>query len=115
MAYLFSVVGISAINGLIHLENGFFFLLLPNVCIIIVVFSMEKAWFTRKIAYRTIYYTNIELIKPSNHNLLLKDLKEMTELDIIRFEIGQVDYKRCNAEIRIYFPAKNGIKSINEK
>ena len=115
MTYLFVVVGISAINGLIHMENGIFFLLLPNLCVIVVVYSMEKAWFTRRIGYRTIQYTNIELIKPSNHSLLLNDLKKLTELDVIRFEIGAVDYKRGNAEIRIYYPESPGVNGFDDK
>lgn len=114
MTYLFAVVGISAINGLMHLENGVFFLLLPNICIIIAVYSMEKTWFTRRVSYRTILYTNINLIKPGHQEELLKDLKEMTQLDIIRFEIGKVDYKKGNAEIRIYYPVTPGASSFDE-
>ena len=115
MTYLFAVVGISAINGLIHLENGVFFLLLPNICIVLVVYSMEHAWFTKRISYRTISYSRIELIKPANHNLLIKDLREMTELDIVRFEIGKVDYRKGNVEIRIYYyPQKLNGTSFDE-
>lgn len=114
MAYLFAVVGISAINGLIHLENGIFFILLPNICVIIVVYSMEKVWFTKKISYRTILYTNIKLIKPGHHKELLQDLEKMTELEIIRYEIGKVDYKRGNAEIRIYYPETSGASSFDQ-
>lgn len=114
MTYLFAVVGISAINGLIHLENGIFFLLLPNICIITAVYSMEKTWFTRRVSYRTILYTNINLIKPGHQEELLKDLKDVTQLDIIRFEIGKVDYKKGNAEIRIYYPVTSGSSSFDE-
>lgn len=103
MAYLFAVIGLSAINGLIHLENGIFFLLLPNICIVLVVYGMEKSWFTRKISSRSVQYTRIELIKPGNYQLLLDDLKEMTELDIIRAEINKVDYNKGNADITIYY------------
>ncbi|MBN2480193.1 MAG: DUF4956 domain-containing protein [Bacteroidales bacterium] len=114
MTYLFAVVGISAINGLIHLENGILSILLPNICIILVVYSMEKAWFTRKISYRTILYTNIELIKPGHQNELIRDLKKMTELDIIRFEIGRVDYKKGNAEIRVYYSVASAASSFDQ-
>jgi len=103
MSYLFAIVGISAINGLLHLEHGLLFFLFPNAIVVFAVYSMERVWFTKRTSRRTIIYTNMEFIKPGNSKLLVEDIKKITGLDITRYEIGKVDYIKGQAEIFIYF------------
>jgi len=113
MAYLFMIVGISAINALLQIGRCLQWFILSNSILIAMTFIMEKVYFSRKISCRTITFNNTDLLKPSKHELLLQELKDLTELDIIRFEIGKVDYNKKHALIRIYFSGE-GNGTYNE-
>jgi len=113
MAYLFMVVGISAVNALLPMSNCVQWIIFANVILVVLTFIMEKVFFSKKLSHRTIMFNNTDLLKPSKYQLLLKELIELTELNIIRFEIGKVDYVKNHAQIRIYF-AGEGNGSIGD-
>ena len=113
MAYLFMVVGISAINALLQLSQCLPWFIFANTFLVVLTFIMEKVFFSKVLSRRTITFSNTELLKPSKHELLMQELKALTELNIIRCEIGKVDYIKGNAQIRIFFTG-NGNGSFNE-
>ena len=113
MAYLFMVVGISAVNALLRLNHCFQWIIMTNVILVAVTYIMEKVFFSHQLSYRTITYHNTELLKPSKQQLLLQELKTLTELNIISVKIGKVDYIKKQAQIRIYFTSKDN-ESFNE-
>jgi hypothetical protein len=115
MAYLFMVVGISVINALLQMSRCLHWIIFANVIVVVLTFIMEKVLFSNRQDHRTITYGNTELLKPSKHQLLIQELRELTELSIVRFEIGKVDYIKKQAQIRIYFTGKgNGIFDDSE-
>jgi len=113
MAYLFMVVGISAVNALLPMSNCLQWIVFANIILIVLTFIMERVFFNKKLSSRTITFNNPDLLKPSRHQLLLQELKELTELNIIRVEIGKVDYIKKQAQIRIYF-TEEGNRSFND-
>lgn len=114
MAYLFMAVGISAVNALLPMNHCIQWIIFANVILVGMTFIMERVYFSKKLSRRTISFSNTDLLKPSKHSLLLQELKELTELNIIRFEIGRVDYIKKQAQIRIYFTG-NGNGSFNDE
>jgi hypothetical protein len=108
MAYLFMVVGISAVNALLPISGCIQWILLSNSILILVTFVLETAYFRHKISCRTITISHTELLKPSQRKLLLEEIKNLTELDILRLEIGKVDYIKKHAQINIYFTGDDG-------
>jgi hypothetical protein len=113
MTYLFMVVGISAVNALLQISQCFQWVILTNFILVVMTFMMEKTYFSKKLSSRTITFNNTDLLKPSMRQLLLQELRDLTELDIIRFEIGKVDYIKKHALIRIYFTGE-GNGAFNE-
>jgi predicted membrane channel-forming protein YqfA (hemolysin III family) len=113
MAYLFMVVGISAVNALLQLSQCFQWIVFANMVLVSMTFILEKVFFSNKLTRRTITFNNPDLLKPSKHQLLLQELRSLTELDIVRFEIGKVDYIKGQAQIRIFFRG-DGNSSFNE-
>jgi len=115
MAYLFMVVGISAINALLQVSQCLQWVIFANIFLIVLTFIMEKSYFSKRLSRRTITFNKPDLLKPSNHEQLLQELKALTELNILRFEIGKVDYIKGHAQIRIFFAGdKNGSFNENE-
>jgi hypothetical protein len=103
MTYLFIVIGISVINGLSNVQISYLELVFTNVITIIVVYFLEKIWLTRKEVKKTIDYENVELVQPGRRKELIEDLKERTKLDIIKIDIGRINYLRDSVRLRIYF------------
>jgi len=104
MAYLFMIVGISAINALLRVDECLQWIVMVNLVVIGLTWLLERLYFANRLAGRTITFGNTELLKPDRHARLLMELKDLTGLDVVRFEIGKVDYVKKLARIRIYFP-----------
>jgi len=103
MTYLFIVIGISVINGLSNVQISYLELVFTNVITIIVVYFLEKVWLMKNEYKKIIEYENVELVQPDRRSELIKDLKERTKLDIIKIEIGRINYLRDTVRLRIYF------------
>ena len=103
MTYLFLVIGVSVVNALANKKISHAELLFANFVIISVTFVLEKLWLLRHESRKSILYEKIELISPDKKDLLLKDLKERTGLNIARYEIKKIDFMRDVANIIIYY------------
>ena len=61
-----------------------------------------------------VMYDNIALITPEKESELVEDLKKRTGLDIIRVEVGAIDFSKDTAMVKIYYePLSNEINSID--
>ena len=103
MTYLFVVIAIAIINALANKKISYAELVFTNFTIIAVTYLLEKRWLLRHETNKTILYEKIELIKPENHHLLVKDLEEGTGLKIIRVSVGRIDFLRDTARVRIFY------------
>jgi hypothetical protein len=103
MTYLFVVIAIAVINALANKKISISELMFTNVAIIGVTYLLEKKWLLRHETYKTIVYEKIDLIKPENYTLLVKDIEERTGLKIIRVQIGKIDFLRDVATVKIFF------------
>lgn len=103
MTYLFLVIGVSVVNALANKKISHAELLFANFVIISVTFVLEKLWLLRHESRKSILYEKIELISPDKKDLLLKDLKERTGLNIVRYEVKKIDFMRDVANIIIYY------------
>jgi hypothetical protein len=103
MTYLFIVICISVINALANKKVSYIELLFTNLVVLVVTFSLEKLWLLKHESRKTIIYEKIDLIKPENYQLLLRDLEKRTGLKINRVEVGRVDFLRDAARITIYY------------
>lgn len=114
MAYLFMAVGISAINAILQPDECLPWILFANVFLVLLAFLMEQIFFRNKLNRRTISYSNTDLLKPSRYSQLMQELRDLTELEIVRFEIGKVDYIKKHAQIRIFYKG-NAAETFNEE
>tara|TARA_Y100000766_G_scaffold280319_1_gene289963 strand:+ start:1551 stop:2186 length:636 start_codon:yes stop_codon:yes gene_type:complete len=103
MTYLFLVIGVSVVNALANKKISYAELLFANLIIVFVTFGMERLWLLKHEARKMILYEKIDLIVPDKKELLLKDLKDRTGLEIIRYEIKKIDLMRDVANICVYY------------
>ena len=116
MTYLFVVIGLSVINALANKQISYAELLFSNLIIVVACYGFEKLWLLKHRSRKTIVYEKIENIHPANHEALRQDLEARTGLTIEKFEIGNIDFLRDTARIRIYYyESDNDINEANEE
>ena len=103
MTYLFLVIGVSVVNALANKKISYAELLFANLIIVFITFGMERLWLLKHETRKVVLYEKIDLIVPDKKELLLKDLKERTGLNIIRYEIKKIDLMRDVANIWVYY------------
>lgn len=112
MTYLFTIIGISVINGLAT-TLSYSVLISTNLLFLLVTF-LESRIFVKKTSSKIILYENIDLIKPERSEDLKLDLEKRTGLKIIKVEVGHIDFLRDTAFLKMtYVLAENEINTID--
>jgi len=129
MTYLFIIIAVAAINGLSTVfrvvadESGtplyslswqdVSICTLTNILIVVLLLILEKALTLPRTQTKLIQYDKINLIVPQKKAELIEDLKQRTGLEVLDAEIGQIDFLKDSAFVKIiYRPAKGESVSI---
>lgn len=103
MTYIFVVIIIAVINAISNEKISYAELLLANIVILIAIYILEHNFLHGREIVKLIIYEKIELIKPENYEMLIKDLKERTGLDIQRAEIDSINFLNDTAKLKIVY------------
>lgn len=113
MTYLFTVVGLSVINGL-AMTVSYAELAVTNILVLLAVFVLERIKRKNQLDSKIILYEKIELVKAGREAELIADLRERTGLDILKVEVGHINFLKDTAYVRAYYkPVNNEFNSIN--
>ena len=93
------------INALANKKISWAELMFVNSTILLVTLSFEKLWFNNEVQSKNIVYERIELIKTENRLEMIRDLRDRTGLDIVKVQIGKIDFLRDVATVTIFFKA----------
>ncbi len=107
MTYLFAVIGLSAINAMANKKVSYAELLIANFLVLFLVYVFERIGLVSQLEKKEILYEKIELIKPDKKNELKQDLEERTGLDIMKIEIGKLNFLNDTAKIIIFYKPIN--------
>lgn len=108
MTYLFIIIALPVMNSLLAAGEQVDKILVANVVIMALLYILEREWGFRFDLHKRLTYDKIDLITPERRPELLADLRKRTGLDIIRAEVGRIDFIRDSAEITVYYTASNG-------
>jgi hypothetical protein len=116
MAYFFTVIAVSAVNSFKWANFPLLGIFVLNIIIILSAFILEilmsrKIQKTKKIkkagkeklSTHPIVYDNLEMLKPQNKEALLRNVAEITGLDIKKITINKVDYQKKVAVLDIFY------------
>lgn len=103
MTYLFITAALPVMNATAANGDHWFKLLIANTAVILVLLFLENEWGFSFESSQTVIYEKINLIRPENQALLMKDLEDRTGLNINRFEIGRINFLRDTARIKVYY------------
>lgn len=113
MTYLFLIIAVSAINGLAT-SISYLELLATNMLFLISIWAIESNRWVKHVASKLVMYDNINLVTPDKENELIEDLKKRTGLDILRVEVGAIDFSKDTAIVKVYYePLSNEINSVD--
>ena len=113
MTYLFLIIAVSAINGLAT-SISYVELLATNLLFILSIWICESNRYVKHVASKLVLYDNIRLITPEHEAELIEDLKKRTGLNILRVEVGAIDFSKDTAMVKVYYePLTNEINSVD--
>lgn len=113
MTYLFVIIGISVVNGLAS-GATFTTVIVANLLFILIIWVLESNTFLKHTSHKIILYEKIKLIKPECREELLADLQERTGLNVIKVEVGHIDFLRDAAYLKVYYKSlQNEINTID--
>lgn len=102
MTYLFIIIAVSAINGLAT-SISYFELTVTNLIFLCALAVCENTRWVKHVATKIVTYDNISLISPEKEDELKDDLEKRTGLTIIRIEVGNIDFLKDSAILKIYY------------
>lgn len=105
MTYLFAAISVALINGLANQDMSYAELIFVNAAVLIVVYLMELLWKEEdtNVKSKKIEYERIDLIQKGDDEIIIKDLKERTGLDITHFTVKNINFVDSRAELRAYY------------
>lgn len=102
MTYLFVIIAMSVINALSD-SLSWLEIIAVNGLFILSILIFENIHLKEAMAVKMVQYDRIELVKPCNYEQMIADLKERTGLDIVKVEVGGIDFLRDMAVLKIYY------------
>jgi hypothetical protein len=103
MTYLFVVIGVAVMNALSNKKMSYVEIIAANSIILLALYLLERYWSRTAILSKIMTYEIIENIRPDNHHLLKTDLEKRLGIEILSFEIGNVNFLRDVAKITVYY------------
>ena len=78
------------------------------------IWAIESNRWVKHVASKLVMYDNINLVTPDKEKELIEDLKKRTGLDILRVEVGAIDFSKDTAIVKVYYePLSNEINSVD--
>ena len=103
ITYVFVIIGISVINSQANIPPPIIGAVVINLSIILLVYYFEIFLKKKNLKMALVSYDKIEYLKPELKKELLNDLTLQTGLQVERAVILEIDIKKRNAELEIYF------------
>ena len=121
MTYLFLSIAVAVING-INLMVSYAELALANGLLLLLLTVVEYLIMRKREASKLVCYERIELIRPDRRAELIADLETRLGHKVLRVDVGNVDFLRDVAFLKVYYypqrgenPMSDSTMKINEK
>lgn len=100
MTYLFITIGLALMCSIAKVPYYELALIIAITCAL-AAFG-ETVALAPKVIEKRINYDNVEYIKPENNELLLADLRQRTGLNVMKVEVGKIDYLTDSAQLIVF-------------
>lgn len=103
MAYLLIMIGLGFINSADYQIVGYEEIVLLNIVVTIVVYSLERVYFANRKNSQKIEYDKVELLKPKYNHLLKRDLSLRLGKEVMEVKIENVNFIEGHATLKVYY------------
>ena len=108
MTYLFMVIGISVTNALVDYQiSDWFGLLVSNLIIFVAAWIMENYKPRKEILKKSLTFVPSGLQVLNSKKMLLEEVKQNTNIDVIKVEISKINAAKNEVTVWIYFKPTN--------
>jgi hypothetical protein len=101
MTYLFIIMAVALINSV--MKGTYLEIVSVNALVIVVVYAVDGNLLMKNQKTKTVDYAGLEYIHPDKHDLLIRDLRQRTGLNIQRISIEHIDFGRERVVIKLYY------------
>ncbi|MBO4610497.1 MAG: DUF4956 domain-containing protein [Bacteroidales bacterium] len=114
MTYLFIIIALSVVNG-VGADMPILEIIAANLLVVLLIFGLENTGIIKgRTSTKLVIYDRIDLIVPEKREELIADLEKRAGLKVKSIEIGQIDFIRDCAWIKVtYFLAPGQGNSID--
>ena len=117
MTYLFVLIAISIVIGA-GMASSYVSFIATNIIFVLLIWLLEAVGMSNRKAQKIITYEKIALIKPERREELLADLRERTGLDIVKVQVGSIDFLKDTAFLKVTYlsddPEPNDIDMVTK-
>ncbi|MCH5226363.1 MAG: DUF4956 domain-containing protein [Muribaculaceae bacterium] len=110
MTYLFVIISLSVINA-IALNLSYSEIFATNLIYVLSVWVVESFRGVKHVSTKLILYDRVDNIHPSQREELIEDLRKRTGLDIIKIEIGGINFMQDTVMLKVFYVSKYEDKS----
>lgn len=107
MTYLFVMAALPILNSVLFDSSEYARMAIIDLLVIFVLWILDREWgFCRDQSQMEIVYEKIELIKKERKEEMLKDLQERTGLNVLDFEVLNINFLHDVADLKITYSTK---------
>ncbi len=112
MTYMFVIIALSVVNAIAN-SVSVIELIATNLIVIFCIWLCEVR--LKPEPAKLVQYDRIDLITPDKRNELKDDLVKRLGVNILRIEVGSVDFLRDMAMLKVYYTAEDNNGDLDQK
>lgn len=112
MTYMFVIIALSVVNAIAN-SVSVVELIATNLIVILCIWISEAR--LKQEPSKLVQYDRIDLITPDKREELLADLTRRLGIQILRVEVGSVDFLRDMAMLKVYYTASSCDTDLDQK
>lgn len=102
MTYIFLIISLSVINA-IATNLSYAELCATNLIYVISVWLVESFKGLRHVSSKLVLYDRVDNISPLQRESLIEDLRQRTGLNIVKVEVGAINYLQDTVMLKIFY------------
>lgn len=110
MTYLFVIISLSVINA-IALNLSYSEIFATNIIYVAAVWVVESFRGFRHVSSKLILYDRVDNILPEKRQELIDDLRKRTGLNILKVEIGGINFMQDTVMLKVFYESRFEEKS----
>ena len=112
MTYMFVIIALSVVNAIAN-SVSVVELLATNLIVIFLIWICETQ--LKQEPAKLVQYDRIDLITPDKREELMADLTKRLGINILRVEVGSIDFLRDMAMLKVYYSALSSDTDLDQK